>query len=207
MRDGKPCGFMMISGQMPRSEKGMSSCATIRPMTPFCPCREENLSPSSGLRVDRTRSLIRWVSFLLPDNRTRSTYVSPWPTGPLYVSGVGRNAEEGRSCETPWASSRVLVGVILLTSTSPDMSRSPTPQMPSSSMTRYFCNWGGTALGLAGCPGAAGAVAGGSGLGSVRSDAPLGNFLSGQVNFLSTMHRPSPRSSEAELSISASSIS
>ncbi len=28
MRDGKPCGFMMRSGQMPRSLKGKSSCGT-----------------------------------------------------------------------------------------------------------------------------------------------------------------------------------
>ena len=33
------------------SLNGISSCWTIRPVTPFCPCREENLSPSSGLLV------------------------------------------------------------------------------------------------------------------------------------------------------------
>ena len=73
MRDGKPCGFMMMSGQMPWSLNGMSSCATTRPTTPFCPWRDENLSPSSGRRVERMRSLIRCVSFLLPESITLST--------------------------------------------------------------------------------------------------------------------------------------
>ena len=73
----------MMSGQTPWSEKGRSSCGTIRPMTPFCPWRDENLSPSSGRRVERTRILIRWRSFLLPESITRSTYVSMWPLGPL----------------------------------------------------------------------------------------------------------------------------
>ena len=35
MREGKPWGFMMMSGQMPESEKGMSAWATMLPTTPF----------------------------------------------------------------------------------------------------------------------------------------------------------------------------
>ena len=120
MRDGKPCGFMMMSGQMPRSEKGMSSCGTMWPMTPFCPWRDENLSPSSGLRVERMRSFIRWRSFLLPEIMTRSTYVSLWPSGPLYERTLGLYAESGsRSGSMPARSSRVLAGVCLFTSRSP----------------------------------------------------------------------------------------
>lgn len=38
MREGKPWGFMTTSGTMPSSLKGKSSCGTISPHTPFCPC-------------------------------------------------------------------------------------------------------------------------------------------------------------------------
>lgn len=43
---GNPWGFMIKSGQMPRSENGKSSCWTMVPQTPFCPCLLLNLSPS-----------------------------------------------------------------------------------------------------------------------------------------------------------------
>ena len=39
------CGFMMRSGRQPVSENGKSCSGTMRPMTPFCPWREANLSP------------------------------------------------------------------------------------------------------------------------------------------------------------------
>ena len=42
----------------PRSSNGMSACGMITPHTPFCPWRDENLSPSSGRRVERMRSFI-----------------------------------------------------------------------------------------------------------------------------------------------------
>ena len=51
---GQAHGFMMRSGQMPRSEKGRSACCTMVPTTPFCPCRLLNLSPTSGRRVCRS---------------------------------------------------------------------------------------------------------------------------------------------------------
>ena len=40
-------------GYMPFSLNGKSSWLTMMPTTPFCPCRELNLSPSSGRRVVR----------------------------------------------------------------------------------------------------------------------------------------------------------
>lgn len=43
---GNPWGFMIKSGQMPRSENGKSSCWTMVPQTPFCPCLLLNLSPT-----------------------------------------------------------------------------------------------------------------------------------------------------------------
>ena len=51
IRDGNPWGFIIKSGQTPLSLKGMSSCRTMLPTTPFCPCRLLNLSPSSGRLV------------------------------------------------------------------------------------------------------------------------------------------------------------
>ena len=45
----------MISGLMPSHVNGISSCVYVIPMVPFCPCREENLSPTCGVRHERTR--------------------------------------------------------------------------------------------------------------------------------------------------------
>jgi hypothetical protein len=51
MREGKACGLMMMSGVMPDSVNGMSACGQSSDLGPFCPCREENLSPTIGLRL------------------------------------------------------------------------------------------------------------------------------------------------------------
>ena len=50
MRDGTACGFMIRSGVMPSRVHGMSCCWYFMPHTPFCPCRDANLSPMSGCR-------------------------------------------------------------------------------------------------------------------------------------------------------------
>ena len=72
MREGKPCGFMMMSGVMPWSVKGMSVCGAMRPTTPFWPWREENLSPTSGRRVWRVRTLMILWSESMTLTRTLS---------------------------------------------------------------------------------------------------------------------------------------
>jgi len=43
----------MTSGCIPDSENGMSTAGHFCEQTPFCPCREENLSPIIGARVTR----------------------------------------------------------------------------------------------------------------------------------------------------------
>lgn len=43
---GNPWGFIIKSGHIPRSENGKSSCWTMVPQTPFCPCLLLNLSPT-----------------------------------------------------------------------------------------------------------------------------------------------------------------
>nr|GMD25946.1 hypothetical protein A4E30_00093 [Ipomoea batatas] len=69
---------MIRSGHMPRSENGKSSCWTMLPQTPFCPCLLLNLSPSSGLRVWRIINLMHKLLFLSEDRATLSTTpVSP----------------------------------------------------------------------------------------------------------------------------------
>ena len=79
MREGKPCGFMMRSGTMPLSVKGRSSWPTMRPHTPFWPCLELNLSPSSGLRVERNSTFTRKSSCSLLVSSTLSTYTGSGP--------------------------------------------------------------------------------------------------------------------------------
>mmetsp|Transcript_21852 Transcript_21852/g.62188 ORF Transcript_21852/g.62188 Transcript_21852/m.62188 type:complete len:208 (-) Transcript_21852:1120-1743(-) len=56
MREGKPWGLNRMSGTRPDSVNGMSSCGHSRLRMPFCPCRDENLSPTMGLRLHRSLS-------------------------------------------------------------------------------------------------------------------------------------------------------
>ena len=67
IREGYPCGFIITSGHIPASLKGMFSWGTIRPVTPFWPCLDENLSPSSGRRVWCQATLTRrhWASSVI----------------------------------------------------------------------------------------------------------------------------------------------
>lgn len=57
IREGIACGLMMMSGTIPSYEKGISSYVYVIPTVPFCPCRDANLSPTCGIRIDRTRIL------------------------------------------------------------------------------------------------------------------------------------------------------
>mmetsp|Transcript_9366 Transcript_9366/g.42649 ORF Transcript_9366/g.42649 Transcript_9366/m.42649 type:complete len:201 (-) Transcript_9366:4126-4728(-) len=57
MRDGMAWGLTMMSGTIPSHVNGMSSWVYVMPMVPFCPCLDENLSPTCGVRQDRTRIL------------------------------------------------------------------------------------------------------------------------------------------------------
>lgn len=102
---------MIKSGQMPRSENGKSSCWTMVPQTPFCPCLLLNLSPTymneiifqkfrgssklttciqhdndsitSGLRVWRINDLTHKLLRLSEKRATLST-TQDSPSGPLY---------------------------------------------------------------------------------------------------------------------------
>jgi hypothetical protein len=78
IREGKACGLMMTSGDMPDSLKGMFSCGHSWDMTPFCPCLDANLSPITGLRLSRSLIDTRWIRPLLdvPTTRTSSTTAS-----------------------------------------------------------------------------------------------------------------------------------
>jgi hypothetical protein len=95
----------------------------------------------------------------------------------------------------------VFLGACLLTRKSPLVSRSPTPQMPSSEMTLNCALYDERRTEA---PGRLGAAEGG---GRQTSLAPLACFLSGTRYFLKTEHRPKPRSSDALFMISASSMS
>src|SRR5437899_3030411 len=81
IRDGIAWGLMIRSGMMPCAVKGMSSWGAMSPMTPFCPWREANLSPSSGMRRSRTLTFASFEPFSLSVNMTESTHpLSPWRT-------------------------------------------------------------------------------------------------------------------------------
>ena len=54
IRDGIACGLIMISGRIPSSVNGILSSGINKPIVPFCPQREQNLSPIPGIRSLRT---------------------------------------------------------------------------------------------------------------------------------------------------------
>lgn len=68
---------MITSGENPDSVNGISSVGHRMDMTPFCPCREENLSPITGFRGNRSVMLTRdsgnRSTPSRPSNRTVST--------------------------------------------------------------------------------------------------------------------------------------
>jgi len=72
---GNPCGFIIKSGQMPRSEKTKSSCWTIVPHTPFCPCRLLNLSPTWGDKIWGSPKLNAQEKKRHKQDITRSNYL------------------------------------------------------------------------------------------------------------------------------------
>ena len=92
IREGKACGLMIKSGRIPvASAKGMSASGQGRERTPFWPWREENLSPTTGLRLIRKVTEARWRPFeeaeaeeeeeleLTPQAVTRSTTATSSP--------------------------------------------------------------------------------------------------------------------------------
>ncbi len=49
--DGKACGLIKTSGDIPLAVYGKSSALAKIPKTPFCPCLDANLSPISGILI------------------------------------------------------------------------------------------------------------------------------------------------------------
>lgn len=83
MRDGKPWGFMMISGQIPVSQNGMSSWGTISPHTPAEEKTFQSTEQQTTSRADAHHQIFfgvflllsfSWITFY-PDSL-------PWPVLP-----------------------------------------------------------------------------------------------------------------------------
>ena len=82
IRDGIACGFIIISGTIPDSVRGMSWPLNKAPMVPFWPCLLENLSPSSGTRSCTTRIFTK-------RNPTLFTIITTFSTRPrVHTCGV-----------------------------------------------------------------------------------------------------------------------
>ncbi|MBA7552935.1 hypothetical protein ES705_45514 [subsurface metagenome] len=75
IREGIACGLTIISGITPDEVNGISDCSTINPRTPFCPWREENLSPNSGI----LKSLTFIFTSLFPSTVSEIITVSTIP--------------------------------------------------------------------------------------------------------------------------------
>ena len=90
IREGNPCGFMIMSGTIPFAANGMSSCGTIQSDHPFLSVNDcLNLSPTSGRRIWRSKSLIRNDSSVFDVIRTFSTTLG---SVPRYGMGTSLNS-------------------------------------------------------------------------------------------------------------------
>ena len=73
MRLGIAWGFIIISGTIPDSVRGISCPRNSAPIVPFWPWRLENLSPSSGIRSCTTRIFTKRNPILFTITTTFST--------------------------------------------------------------------------------------------------------------------------------------
>ena len=128
------------------------SCGSINlPITPFCPCLDANLSPSSGIRF--VRNVNRTIN---PESRLSVTYtLSTKPFSPCrtviddsLLSGAAKKAP-------PAFSSRKRGGLVFPTRTSPLSRYSSGIGKPSSSRCSYnsigfkpFTSWFGSFPGI-----------------------------------------------------------
>ncbi len=71
--EGMAWGLITRSGTIPDSVNGISSNGWISPSTPFCPCLDANLSPSSGILSSRTLTFASRAPFMLSVRITAST--------------------------------------------------------------------------------------------------------------------------------------
>ena len=76
IREGMACGFIIISGRMPSFVYGIFSSGITIPITPFCPCLEQCLSPNSGFLIfkKRTLQMVESLPAILSDLYTLSTF-------------------------------------------------------------------------------------------------------------------------------------
>mmetsp|Transcript_29662 Transcript_29662/g.73496 ORF Transcript_29662/g.73496 Transcript_29662/m.73496 type:complete len:201 (-) Transcript_29662:2653-3255(-) len=130
MREGIAWGFTMMSGEMPSHVNGMSSCVYVMPTVPFCPWRDENLSPTCGVRTDRTLILTNFSPWSLVVSNTWSMMpVSEFFMPVLQSRLVNRlDTAEGSS-----SGSGLVLPMIM---SSPD-TRVPGHMRPSSSSLSY----------------------------------------------------------------------
>ena len=126
--EGMACGLMIMSGTIPSSVKGRSSWGTIKPMTPFCPCLEANLSPSSGTRWSRTLTF----TSLLPSFDCVMNIASTIPFSEGRMS-TDVSRMDGPFTSNSLYSSRNLGGLILPIRTSPPATPDSRPIIPSGS--------------------------------------------------------------------------
>lgn len=75
---GNPWGFIIRSGQMPRSVKGKSSCWTMVPQTPFCPCLLLNLSPTYAHEIEIKSGIPKNKARFQNDTNSKLSYL--WST-------------------------------------------------------------------------------------------------------------------------------
>ena len=124
MREGMAWGLMMMSGEMPSDVKGMSSCGSTIPITPFWPWRDESLSPILGMRSARVRTLTYRLPSLVVEVSTASTVAASLP---FMISDLSRLTT--RRASLPSQMSDVLM--VLPMSTSPCATRVPGSTRPS----------------------------------------------------------------------------
>ena len=91
--DGRACGFTIMSGRIPSSVKGIFASGITRPIVPFCPHREQNLSPMLGILSFLTRTF----AILNPSPLSVINVLSTYPSCPFLGNTDASNEFSGSS--------------------------------------------------------------------------------------------------------------
>lgn len=78
IREGKAFGLIIISGVIPDYVNGISIFGQSIESTPFCPCRDENLSPITGLLSNLSLMATLSVFLLSPELMMMPSTLQPY---------------------------------------------------------------------------------------------------------------------------------
>ena len=91
--EGNACGLTIISGRIPSSVNGIFTSGITKPIVPFCPHLEQNLSPIAGTLSCLTLTL----AILNPSSLSVINDLSTYPICPFFGNTEASNGLSGSS--------------------------------------------------------------------------------------------------------------